>query len=57
MFGPFRPAALAALMLAACTGEPGGPGPLGQSTRQFYLGFSGFPPRIDQGVAIQALEA
>ncbi len=46
-----------ALGLAGCAGDPGGPQPPAQPTRSFYLGFSGFPPRLDQDVAVQALEA
>ncbi len=57
MLRPILPAAVAALLLAGCRADLGGPGPSGGSTRPFYMGFSGFPPRIDQDVAIQALEA
>ena len=43
------------LVLAGCKTEPIGL-PVDR-TRSFYLGFSGFPPRVDHAVAVQALDA
>ena len=47
---------MAAVVLAGCQADGNGPQGSG-SSRSFYLGFSGFPPRLDQDVAVQAIEA
>ncbi len=57
MPGKFLGAVVAALALAGCGTGPDGPQPPSVPTRSFYLGFSGLPPRLDQDVAVAALEA
>ena len=51
-----RLATVAAILLTGCGSNGSDPNPPGAS-RSFSMGFSGFPPRLDQTVAVQALEA
>jgi len=46
---------LAVMLLVAGCGSSDSTGPAG--TRSYSMGFSGFPPRLDQQIAVRALEA
>jgi hypothetical protein len=58
--GPFAVVVVAALGAAlgsaGCQTDPGLPSDP-DATRSYYLGFAALPPRLDQAVAVQALEA